>query len=81
MAARGGGIAVSRKRRTSQVGTLLRTRAFRRGFVGGSRFWLALGIVAWVLGRLAGSEQRATLELRPGERVLITHEKRPATKT
>lgn len=69
-----GGITVHRTRRTSQAGTLLRTNAFRRGFLGGSRVWIVLGVVAWVLGRLAGSEQRATVELRPGERLLVTHE-------
>lgn len=73
-----GGITVHRSRRSSQAGTLIRTNALRRGFLGGSRFWLVLGIVAWVLGRLAGSEQRATVELRPGERLLITHERPPS---
>lgn len=74
MARSSGGIVVTRTPRTTRLGTLVRARALRSGVLKGSRVWLVLGIVVWIMGRLAGSEQRATVELRPGERLLVTHE-------
>ena len=76
MARSRGGISVTRTPRTTRVGTLLRARAVRQGLLRGNRLWLAVGVAVWVFGRLAGSEERATVELQPGERLLITHEPR-----
>jgi len=70
----GGGIVVTRSPRTTRLGTLVRAQAIRRGVLRGNRIWLVLGIVVWILSRLAGSEERATVELKPGERLLVTHE-------
>ncbi len=67
------GIVVTRTRRTSRLGSYLRSRGMREGVLRGNRIWFALGAAAWVVHRLAGSEQRATVELRPGERLLVTH--------
>jgi hypothetical protein len=74
MARPSGGIVVTRRPRATRVGTLVKARAIRNGALKGNRFWLALGIAVWILGRLAGSEERATVELRPGEKLLVTHE-------
>jgi hypothetical protein len=74
MARRDQGIVVSRSPHTTRIGTLVRARAIRHGVLRGNRVWLAIGIAVWILGRLAGSEQRATVELKPGERLLVTHE-------
>lgn len=53
---------------------------FRKGVVGGSRAWVvlftgALGVRA--VQRLAGKEEKIVLseELRPGEALVITHER------
>ena len=57
----------------------LRRQAIVRGLVGGSRGWLILGGVAWVirlLSRFATTRRLRTVsteELRPGEGLLITH--------
>jgi hypothetical protein len=74
MARPSGGIVVTRRPRTTRVGTLVKARAIRNGALRGNRFWLVLGIAVWILGRLAGSEERATVELKPGEKLLVTHE-------
>jgi hypothetical protein len=74
MARPSGGIVVTRRTRTTRIGTLVKARAIRNGALKGNRFWLALGIAVWILGRLAGSEERATVELKPGEKLLVTHE-------
>lgn len=80
MARTRGGIVVTRSPRTTRLGTLVRARAIRQGVLRGNRIWLALGVAVWILGRLAGSEERATVELEPGDRLLITHEL-PGTRT
>ena len=51
-----------------------------RGFLGGSRLWTVVGSVALgvrVLRKLAGSEPESvfTKELRPGDSLLITHDR------
>jgi hypothetical protein len=74
MARPSGGIVVTRSPRTTRIGTLVRARAIRSGVLKGNRVWLVLGIAVWILGRLAGSEERATVDLKPGERLLVTHE-------
>ncbi|WP_419851043.1 hypothetical protein [Candidatus Poriferisocius sp.] len=57
----------------------LRRQAIVRGLVGGSRGWLVLGGVAWairLLSRVASTRRLRTVsteELRPGERLLISH--------
>ena len=57
----------------------LRRQAIVRGLVGGSRGWLVLGGVAWgirLLRRFASTRRLRTVlteELRPGERLVITH--------
>ena len=57
----------------------LRRQAVVRGLAGGSRVWLVLGGLAWVvrlLGRFASTRRlrtAATEELRPGESLLISH--------
>jgi hypothetical protein len=74
MAKPSGGIVVTRTPRTTRMGTLVRARAIRQGVLKGNRVWLVLGIAVWIMGRLAGSEERATVELKPGEKLLVTHE-------
>lgn len=57
----------------------LRRQAIVRGLIGGSRGWLVLGGVAWairLLSRVASTRRLRTVsteELRPGERLLISH--------
>ena len=51
-----------------------------RGILRGSRFWLYVGVGAWILrlfGRMANRRPIVVTEaLRPGERLLVSHLKR-----
>jgi hypothetical protein len=54
----------------------VRLLSFRRGLRGGHRAWIAVGIAAWGIGRLrasAGPELVAREELKPGQRLIISH--------
>lgn len=58
---------------------LLIGNGFRRGVLGGSRFWLVLGgfgLMVKVLRKLAGNEPVTVYseKLEPGQAVLIAHE-------
>lgn len=70
-------IRVTTRRRSSRLGALLRAQGFARGSLRGSTTWLAVGVAGWLIGRLVGKERTATVELQPGESLLITHEERP----
>lgn len=62
------------------LGRFIHRRALRRGFLGGSRGWTAvatLGIAMRVLRRITrdGPEVVYSEELRPGESLLISHDR------
>jgi len=59
---------------------LLRRRALYAGLLGGNRFWMGVGAVMWLWGKLKGSLfgsadpiTRYARELKPGERLIISH--------
>ncbi len=59
---------------------MLLSLAFRRGLIGGSRFWTVLGIVGIgvrVLKKLTGNEPEVVYrtELSPGQSVLVSHDR------
>ena len=67
---------------TGPVGRLLavtRRRGITRGLFGDSTGWLLAGMLAWGLRGLrhvlwpAGASARATMRLRPGERLVVEH--------
>lgn len=60
----------------ARVGRVLRRNALRKGFLGGRRGWVTVGVVTygWRVVRRAmrGREETVTLEhLRPGESIVI----------
>ena len=60
----------------ARIGRTLRRNAVRRGFVGGRRGWVTVGVLTYgwrVLRRvMRGREETVTLEhLRPGESIVI----------
>jgi hypothetical protein len=63
----------------------LRARALSSGVFGGSRFWLGVGVVVWVI-RFFGWLDRAETEvvyrdrLPPGQSVTIRHQLPPPTR-
>lgn len=55
-------------------------RALRKGFLGGSRFWTVLGVLAIgvrVLKRVTRSEPEVvySAELAPGQSILLSHDR------
>ena len=67
---------------TGPIGRLLavtRRRGITRGLFGDSTGWLLAGMLAWGLRGLrrvlwpTGAPARATMRLRPGERLVVEH--------
>lgn len=59
---------------------LLLARALRKGFLGGSRFWTVVGTIGLamkVLRKITRDEPEVTFseELRPGQTLLISHDR------
>lgn len=62
------------------MGRYLLARAFRKGFLGGSRFWTVLGtlgVAMRVLKRLTSDKPEVAYsgELRPGQTIVISHDR------
>ena len=62
------------------MGRLLLRQAFRKGFIGGNRFWTVLGVLGIgvrVLKRLTRNEPEVvySAELGPGQSVLVSHDR------
>lgn len=64
------------------MGRLLLARAFRKGLLEGSRFWTVvgtLGLAMKVLRKITKDEPEVVFceELRPGQTLLISHDRSP----
>lgn len=62
------------------IGRLLLQRAFRKGFLGGSRFWTVLGTVGVamrVLKKVTRDKPEVAFSerLEPGETIVISHDR------
>lgn len=57
----------------------LRRRALYAGLLGGNRFWMGIGAIMWLWGKSKGALgagdpiTKYARELKPGERLIITH--------
>lgn len=62
----------------ARITRFVKATGFRRGVLGGSRYWFglwaALSLAGWLRRRAGGEEQLAyRTELLPGEQLVITH--------
>ena len=65
---------------------LIRSRSLSRGLMDGSRLWMALGVVAWLIKAYQWAVGRETEivyrgELAPGETLVLARERTDTAKT
>jgi len=66
------------KAQPGRIVTYLRRAGTRRGFLGGSRAWMAVGVTTWGYTKLKQmAERKAEVvfseELKPGQRIIISN--------